>query len=274
VIRKLPIALASLAIVLSACRATGQSRAEAEYLEEKRAAVRALSRDSFPQINPAYDSLLKNLDRRLRAIIGPVNVPGFGPVVDLNLEGHYDGDPPLPMLDAVVFRPADYSRQLKVTTPTIMSAWLADHAPGISIDSALKLPELLTAAIVGEAVMTRYGDIPVLDAKRKGIASAMLILTAQDVGPWPPHEVLVSVVRRDLVFIIQAPTAIAIDTIPACYARWEAAFRVAPKPNDMAVGDTAFAKHSACYAEYVARIPGIEKIVSQVDSLVKLLPPR
>ena len=271
--RHLP-ALTCLVLLLSACRATGQSGSDAEYLREKREAVRRLSPYSYPQMKPTYDSLLKNLDRRLRAVIGPVNVPGFGPVAELNLEGHYDGDPIFGMLDGVVFRSDDYTTRLFVTTPAIMSAWLADNAPGSSIDSALNSPSLLTGAIIGEATIMRYADLPVADARRKGIVSAMLELTAQDIGPWPPDELLISVVRRDRIFIIRTRPVVAIDTISVCNERMAAAFKDARSPNTIEFGDSVHEKYRACYADHLSRIPGIEKIISQVDSLVKLLPPR
>ena len=266
--------LVRVGLLLSAAScAADQSGAEAEYLREKREAVRTLSRHRDPLLAPGYDSLLKNLDRRLRAIVGEVNVPGLPRTGHLNLEGFYDGDAVFRMLDGLVFRTDDYSKQVFVTTPTIMSAWLADNARGYSIDSALNSPGVLTAAIVGEAVMMRYADLPMADTKRKGVASAMLILTAQDIGPWPPDKLLVSVVRSDRIFIVQVPPAVAIDTISVCNARLMAAYNARPHPS-VASDDAAHTKYRACYAEHLSRIPGIEKIIGQVDSIVALLPRR
>jgi uncharacterized protein (TIGR03067 family) len=248
----------------------GQTAAEADYIRARREARDAWSRaqSTFSQ-KPA----LANLERKLRSIIGPVNVPGFPQPGRINLEAICNGEEGCETLDGLVYRTESWSRRLIVTTPSLMSNWLEGRRQ--TVDSALRVPSTFMDAFGSHAAVFRYASISVPDAERRGIVSAMLIREAQDVGRWPPEKVLVSVVRQNRIFIMLAPTAVRIDTLAGCGARLDSAFKSSPDPVRRSIEeeDQAYDSYYQCYGERQSEIPGIDKIVEQVMTLADAVPP-
>jgi uncharacterized protein (TIGR03067 family) len=245
----------------------GQNAAEADYLRARREAWEAYERaqGTFNE-KPA----LASLERKLRSILGPVNVVGFLQAGRINFEGICRG---CEGLDAMLYRSADWKRRLIVTTPALMSTWLDRR--GLSIDSALRAPSTFMDVFESNAAVIRYASIAVPDSQRRGVVSAMLVREAQDVGRWPPEYVLVSVLRQNRIFIMLAPTVVKIDTLPACGAKLDSAFKTIPDPmrRSMEEEDRAYDAYYQCYGERQSEIPGIEKIIQQVMNLADAVPP-
>jgi uncharacterized protein (TIGR03067 family) len=130
-------------------------------------------------------------------------------------------------------------------------------------------------AFGSHAAALRYADLAVPDAQRRGIVSAMLILEAQDEWKWPPKSVVVSIVRKNRIYIMMTPTAVAIDTLAGCGARVDSVFSAKPDPRQITMeeSDRAYRSYRACYAERVSTIPGIERIIEQVMTLADAVPP-
>ena len=266
--RLLSILLCALCLA-TAPPARGQTAAEADYIRARREAMDAYDR---AQATFNQKAALSNLERKLRSIIGPVSVPGFPQPGRINLEG-LCLDEGCETLDGLLYRTTDWKRRLVVTTPALMESWMGVRRQ--SVDSALRTPSIFSDVFGSHAVTVRYASIPVPDAERRGIASAMLIREAQDVGRGPPEYVLVSVVRKGRIFIMLAPPAVRIDTLGVCGARLDSAFKLMPEPGrrSMEEEDRAYDAYYACYGEHLASIPGIERIVEQVMALADAVPP-
>lgn len=251
--------------------ARAQTAAEADYLRARRDAQAAYERS---QATFNQKAALASLERKLRAIIGPVNVPSFPQPGQINLEAVCRGEEGCETLDGIIYRKQDWSRRLLVTTPALMSSWLGNG--GVSIDSALRTPDKYSDAFGSHAAVLHYANLAVPDAQRRGIVAAMLILEAQDVGRWPPRSVIVTVVRKNRIYIMLAPTAVAIDTVPGCGARLDSAFRAKPdsvRQLSMQDEDKAYESYRACFAENLATVPGIDKVIDQVMALADAVPP-
>lgn len=267
--------------------AAAQNTGEAEYLRVLRRAV-----SSFDTISTVYttdqrrslDSTLADLEMRLRSIIGPVHVAGFPQPPRINKDGLCTREVDCGMLDGLVLRTGDWSRTLVVTTPALMSAWLDDQRWNVGkrdrIESALQSADVMSEALGGNSMALHYADLPVADATARGMVSAMLVLRAQDFGDWPPRQVMVTVRRRDRIYIIQVPAAAEIATIPECSARLHSAFKAAfdtlppsaPHMLSMKEEERVYALYRRCYAERLSTIPGIDRILRQVSDLVASLP--
>ena len=246
---------------------------EAEYLRLRRDVVRqyGLRRDY-----EAQKPIIAELERRFRPVVGSVTLPGFQKPPTYEAGYWCEGEPVCAELDALSFREGE--SQAIVTTPGLLQAWLADHpsdAPA-TIDSALRSPEFLARALGGNAAVVRYADLTIPEASRRGIASAMLMLRAQDESRDPPEWVLVTVRRRSKVYVFQVRPAIRIDVLPACAAPLDSTIQALMADNPTTKADEfdrAWSKYRGCYQTQLSQIPGIDKIIGQVTTLVDSLPP-
>jgi uncharacterized protein (TIGR03067 family) len=254
----------------SAPSARGQTAAELDYIRARREAV-----DAYDRAQGTFNqkAALANLERKLRSILGPVNMPGFPQPGRINLEAICRGEEGCESLDGLLYRTEDHRRRFLVTTPVLMTNWLKGHR--LSPDSALRTPRLFTDIFGSHAVVLHYANLTIPDAQRRGVASAMLVVVAQDEGKWPPDKVIVSVSRANRVYIIQVPPAVAIDTLEGCGIRLDTVFKAKPDPRQITMeeADRAYASYRACYSDRVSSIPGIDRIIDQVVRLVDALPP-
>ena len=264
----------------------GQTNAEEAYLRARREAEHTFSDPGAGESGPAllsdHRTALADLERRLRPIMGPVSVRGFPQAGKISIESLFDGDADSGILDGLKFQTADHRTEMVVTTHALMSAWLGENPDPKNIprtvEEAVRSPDISGSAFFDNAGVYRYADLPIPDASRQGIASATLILRAQDDGVVAPDMVLLSVVRGDRIFMIQSRTAVVIHTLPVCSAPINAAFKAAADSGGQAPfrlnGDSLFAAYRSCYGEHLASIPGIDRIIRQVSALAAALPPR
>jgi hypothetical protein len=256
-----------------------------EYLKLRREAVKASDAHFFENVplDPRYaDSklVLADLERRLRSIVGSVDLSGFPQPGRINLEGLCAREVDCGLLDGIVYRDSSWDRELLVTTRGLMSGWLDDRKWEIGdparAEDALRSPDLLSGAVAGNSAFWRYADLPVPNGPKSGVVASMLVQRAQDYGPWPPDRLLLTVVRGERVFILQSGTSVKIDTLTVCNAAAHRAFEAAaasgqtPQQVD---GDGIFAAYRSCYGEHLRDIPGIDQVIRQARDLVLALPP-
>lgn len=262
--------------------AYGQTPPEADYLRRRREAEKiydTVSSQFTTAQRRTHDSTLADLEKRLRSIIGPIDVPGFPQPGKINLDGLCTREVDCAHLDGIVYR-ADWSKELLVTTPGLIAGWLKDRrAPSDTrgaIDAALRSSEMMGGAVAGNAAIVHYADLQIPAAARRGIVSAALIMRAQDYGPWPPNRVMVSVARGNRIFIIQVPPAVAIDPLAVCGAQLDSTFkakRAAGLTPQQMSGEGPFVTYRACYGKHLSSIPGIDRIIAAATALVDALPP-
>lgn len=292
----LAVPLAMLTLCLSGVL-LAQATSESAYSAAKDSAIRSLTArvkrgEAFAKYKPAHDSALKELERRLRVIIGPFEATGFPGPGHINTDDLFPEDLGSGGLDGLMYETADHTSNVLVTTRSLLATWLTQVGRGIPRDpiTALRDPDLYTFAINTEAAVSRYATIPVADASRLGVVAAMLVIRAQDDGPLTPDEVIVSVVRGSRVFIVTVPTAAKIPPPPACLAVWHSIIALSAAQREAYlrsnITDSTALDHAirgdyasdvayrGCYGERVPRDPAFQKIVVQVQAIVAVLPPR
>jgi hypothetical protein len=258
-----------------------QATSESAYSATRDSAIRALTArvkqgEPFAKYMPAHDSALKNLERRLRVIIGPFQAKGFPGPGHINIDDLFPADEGFGGLDGLMYETADHTAGVVVTTRSLLATWLTQVGRGIPRDpiEALGVPDLYTFAINTESAVYRYATIPVADASRLGVVAAMLVIRAQDTGPLTPDQVIVSVVRGSRVFIVTVPAAARIAPPPACLAVRDSVIARVAGQNLPPSEDPADDAYRGCYGERVPRDPRFQTIVAQVQAIAAVLPPR
>jgi hypothetical protein len=235
-----------------------------------------------------------DLEAQLRKIIGPSPVKGFPPQGSSNLQGLVEGELGFGQLDALTYATKDGKLRLVVTTPTLLSRWLARHknwwkANNVpqDVNAALRSESFYTQAISSDASIARFAEIPVTKPASASTAYAMLSMSRQDIGPGVPEEIIVSVARPDRVFILSAAASTKITPIKACDAVWEASERKAKTLYDayqasglkdqkvfdqytrtQEEGDAAFRR---CFNERAKNEPFFAALTRQTQELVNRL---
>ena len=207
----------------------------AASLEEKYFETRDnFIRQSEKSIDPDWMTAMKKdehalaeLEKQLKAIVGPVNVEGFpkkGKINLLTLQQDYG----FGQVDGLRF--SAKQEYLFVTTDNILKKYLAGQ-PKLPKDLAelSKTGEFYLRAITAESAVTYFAEIPVKSANGKSYVRAFLGLTAQDIGPFIPKDVFVFVTKGNRILAVQSPAATEITEIPQCRNEWE---RFAKKSSD------------------------------------------
>jgi hypothetical protein len=224
----LPLLLAAIRTGVCAGAATPL----AEYFAARNRALAALAGNN--QDTAANDALetaaLGDLEQRLRRIVGPIGIPGFPDVGTSNLETLSPGVG-LGKLDALTAAAADGTK-VWVTTLPLLNAWLAGHRdawqarPGMSaVAAAFRSDDFYTDAISSDVHATIYTALPLTARPGDADVTALLVLFAQDSGPYLPSDLIVALVRHGRAIIFDQPVAVA--AIPPCQATWEQAHAAA-----------------------------------------------
>jgi hypothetical protein len=202
-------------------------------------------------------SAREDIERQLRAIVGPVKISGFSGEGTLNISSLLNGDIGFGVLDALVFDGAK-DTSLVVTTRNLLDRWVADQkqlvglgpasAPG-DVSAILKSDEFYTQAISVDAAVSNYGELPVTTPDGVVAVRAMLAAHRQDFGPIPPAEIFVAVVTGQRLLIVDAPVSVDLKMMPECEKLW----------ND------AVAKADQLLREFAANERKDQKIADQAE---------
>jgi len=264
---------------------------EDAYVAARDAYTKKLEPLDKPDPNPAHqsdDTFLKaqdaaraDLEKQLRAIVGPVAVKGFTGAGKINLESLISGYEDFGKLDGLLFAGPHDKTQLVVTTTGLLDRWLKAHEKWWNennvprrVDAALKSDSFYTQAIGNGAAVMTYVQLPV-PTQAKPVA-AMLVARAQDIGPRAPDELIVSAVRGGRLYVLSTPAAAEVTMIPACEQLWTAALKKAEKVqgSDAAervreAGDRALHK---CFAERAKKESFFSAAMRQAQDFLGRLP--
>jgi hypothetical protein len=261
---------------------------EDTYVAARDAYTKKLSALDTPNANPtggpdekflkAHDDARADLEKQLRAIVGPVSIKGFTGTGKINLESLIEGYEDFGKLDGLVFAGPDDKTQLVVTTG-LLDRWLKAHAKWWDdnnipkgLDAALKSGAFYTQAIGTGAAVMPYAELQV------SAAAALLVARAQDNGPRAPEELLVSAVRGGRLYVLSVPSKAKVTMIPACERLWTEALNKAEKlqGSDAAervreAGDRAMHK---CFAERAKQESFFSAATRQAQDFLGRLPSR
>jgi hypothetical protein len=260
----------------------------------KFSAIRNIGEEDLEDHQRARDELA----RLLRPIVGPVAVKGFLPQGRTNLDSLFKGDEGFGLLDGLLFSSADDKTHLTVTTDALLDHWLKEHKdwwePPLAnvpqdVGAALKSEAFYTQALMTDAAIMKYAELPVARPAKASFAFAMLVARSQDVAPRAPDELIVAVAGGGRVFVVSAPASAKMNPIPACQEIRRAAERKTAKAREAAAsepkddklseqvtrveeeGDAAF---RGCYAQRAKSQAAYATLARRAQALVDLLSPR
>ncbi len=284
---------ALIALVALIAFPLGAAAAEADYLAARDAYLEKFKDSDIigdADARTAHEAARRDLESRLRPIIGPTRIAGFPAEGTINLESLSPGVIGFGLLDGLVYASPDGKTRVLVTTNAFFLRWLAAHKDDVPMPSgaALRSDTFYTHALYTDAALFEYAEIPVAVPAKAGYAFAMLIAHAQDVGPRIPDRIIVSLVRGGRLYIATAPAEARVDRNAECEKIWELANgqaqavlesygRSAPKDDKLFEqysrlrdnGDLAFRQCFGIQARTQSYFPAL---VRQAQALVDALP--
>jgi hypothetical protein len=236
------------------------------------------------------------LGKLLQPIIGPVAIKGIATKGTANVYSLFKGDEDFGLLDGLLYSSADDKTHVVVTTDALLDHWLKEHKdwwepPLVNVpqdvNAALQSEAFYTQALMTDAAVFRYVDLPIAKPAKATLAFAMLVGRAQDIGPVTPGEIIVSVVGGGRAFVVSAPASVKVTPIAACGEIWRQAEKAAQargggagagssddNRSDETIrqeGDAAFHR---CFAQRAKSQGFFAALVKQAQALVDRLPVR
>ncbi|HEY4140901.1 MAG TPA: hypothetical protein VGM57_05775 [Pseudolabrys sp.] len=204
--------------------------AEQDYIAARDAAIATIKKlvdapkPDNDAISAADDKALAGLEAKLRTIVGPVSIAGYGDAKS-NLDT-LQQEMGFGYLDGLVVRSPDSTSSFIVTTEPLFMAWLRGHknwweksAPmPQDIAAAVRTEAFYTQAISTDSAMVSYGTVPVKKPDGATFAFAILGARTQDLSPPAPDQMFVTLVKGSRVFVANVPLAQAIEPDPSCAA--------------------------------------------------------
>ncbi|MCW2274885.1 hypothetical protein GJ654_11040 [Rhodoblastus acidophilus] len=292
----LRIWLAAAVALLSCASLCAATPAEDAYFAARQAAVAKVkaavdANTKEEVVQKLEESERAELLKQLSALVGPK--PQGYERSELSPESLAPDSPGGDALDAVVYAKAEKDPSIAVTTQGVANAWLAavradPESQNLNLPStlpdALKAVNFYSLAIGGDAAFSLHAPIP---TSADPSAVALLGAFAQDVGPTAPNALVVSVLRGDLLYVIQAQPAKAPKPSTACQALWKTFEQKAKKAqkayqaskekdeSQLEAAQKAEAEGEEAWRQCFAKAlkpDDLAALGKQADELVKLLP--
>jgi hypothetical protein len=214
-----------------------------------------------------HDKALRDLERRLKPIVGPFSASGFPTEGKLNLVSLFPGDVGFGMLDGLVYGEGESDKSIVVTTDNLLDKWLLGHPKGRSNDdiptsaaAAVKTADFYAQAVNSDSGAANYGEIAVAAPPKAEFAHAMLSLIGNgQLVPGTPDRIFVALKQGGRVFIVSEKLVTRVPPIPDC----DAAGADATKKADAA--DRAFMKGGGKNKKLLDHV---EKLRNQADAAV------
>ena len=138
---------------------------------------------------------------------------------------------------------------------------------------ALRHESFYTQGVNLDAAVFKYVELPIKKPAAAGFAFAMFGTSAQDVGPWEPKELTVTVLQGGKLYVVRVEARATIGPFPPCEKIWEDASKKAQRSFDsMAAENAAYVAFRRCFAERAPREKGFAELVRQAQDIVDKLP--
>jgi len=185
------------------------------------------------KVQAEQDKMLADLQKRLDAIVGPFAVAGYPAAGKLTLETLSAGDIGFDQLDGMVHSASGDGPQVIVTSRGLVDRWLrarsaekdpADRLPA-ELEAAARVDDFYTFSVSEDAAFGKTADLAVARPTGADFVVAALGGFAQDIGPNPRQEIVVTLQKNGRVYIASQNATTAIGKIDACEAVWTAAMK-------------------------------------------------
>ena len=183
------------------------------------------------KVQAEQDRMLADLQKRVEAIVGPFAVAGYPAAGKFTLETLSAGDIGFGQLDGMVHSAGDDGPQVIVTSRGLVDRWLraqstekdADLRLPANFDAALHEDNFYTFSVSEDAAFGKTAELTIAKPAGADVAVAALGGFAQDIGPNPRQEIVVTLQKDGRVYIADQVAKTAIGKIDACEAIWTAA---------------------------------------------------
>ncbi len=183
------------------------------------------------KVDAEQNQMLADLQKRLEAMVGPFAVAGYPAAGKFTLETLSASDIGFGQLDGVVHSAGDDGPQVIVTTRGLVDRWLraqstekdADLRLPADFDAALHEDNFYTFSVSEDAAFGKTADLAVAKPAGADVVVAALGGFAQDIGPNPRQEIVVTLQKGGRIYIADQVAKTAIGKIDACEAIWTAA---------------------------------------------------
>jgi hypothetical protein len=211
-----------LAFLVTGCTTpSGRQDDVHDYLQAK-ARYETLYRDRYDSLaRIGIAGALKDLESRMRAILGPDSLAGWRQSFNLKwLASEEDG---ARVLDGMYRSDSVSHTEMVVTSPGILKAWLirvgdstADPLVGLSRD------DVLTWVFFSNAHVYSYADLRTPEFPPAVFLASLVARTNGD--PQHPDEVIVGVSTGKRIYVIIAPAVVMFDFTAQCGEAWRAGY--------------------------------------------------
>ncbi len=229
-----------------------------------------------------------SLEKRMRAIVGPLAIKGLDGKSAINLDTLSDGDEDFGLLDGMVYGGVDAKTRVIVTTDGLFRHWLNEHKTWADNQlpqepsAAVKVQDFYSQAVLTDAAIVHYADLAITAPPGTAFAYAMLAARTQDDLPAKADEIFVALSQGGRVFVANTKELKAVGPIAACDTiRNDLAKRAADaaNSNDPAAQDKADALSARsdaeflkCFAEKAPQQPGFREAAKAAQMLIDRLP--
>jgi hypothetical protein len=192
------------------------------------------------KVQAEQEKMLADLQKRLEAMVGPFAVVGYPTIGKFTLETLSSEDIGFGQLDGIVHSVGDDGPQAIVTTRGMVDRWLRERS--VEKDNDSRLPANLEAAarddnfytysVSEDAAFGKTAELTIAKPAGADLAVAALGGFAQDIGPNPRQEIVVTLQKNGRVYIASQVAKTAIAKIDACEAVWTVAEKKSQELRD------------------------------------------
>jgi hypothetical protein len=243
-----------------------------------------------------HENARDDLARKLRPIVGTLDVQGLPKTGEINLDSLYKGDQGFGTLDGLVFASEKNNTSVLVSTAAILERWLKEHAdwwgPKLAnvppeTAAAIREEAFYTQAVKTDAAFFQFAEIPVAKPANASAVYAMLSGRAQDNGLDKPDELIVTEIVSGKIYIVSVPPVGEIVTFPACDKIWQESLRKASELEEQSrasagkeeqdsdasekTRDDGYAAYRACFAEHAKGEKYFPALIKQAQEWVDQL---
>lgn len=253
-----------------------------KYLEVRDKFIQKFSKNS---VSDAEDKVaLKELEGLLENVLGNVNVEGFSDKGEINLQTLQPSD------DATGFGQADglvfHSKGeiLFVSTLPLLKAYATQNKLPQDLLELSKSDSFYSRVFDWDSAFTTYADIPVVSDKKTIVIRSILIMNAQDIGPFLPSALIVFVQKNDRIYILKSELSKTISQIQACQNIWDEyeakstvafnAYRASNLKDKQSFNDhlrfeeEGFKAYTKCFSSNAKDQPFFSNLVNQAQSMI------
>ncbi|MFS8036351.1 hypothetical protein ACI7BZ_05165 [Xanthobacter sp. AM11] len=225
------------ALLLSAAvPAAASADALSDYIAARDAAMSAsvaaakAGKSSDDAVIKREEAAIKDLGKRLAAVLGPLKFKGLGGP-DYTLQVLiYDESAPSRQLDGLSFANKDITTRLVVTPESVFNSWLAARAKdadapaalGAGVKAAAAAPEFYTDALVFDGGFYQpYVELPVAAAPGETAVAMLGQQVDEPAGNTPPGDITIVRIADGKAMVGLTQVKLDIKPIAACEALWK-----------------------------------------------------